>query len=260
MKHLVLSLVAAATLCVPAMAQNRVKNVYTSSSALDTEQLHSTEQTVQLNRFLFAGYNTLCLPMTVSAEQLQAAALGARLERLVGMKQEGSSLCLYFLDCTAEGIVAGTPYLIYAPSNQYLRFRNTEATAVSDNLTPVRLSDAQGNTISFGSSWQTVCKDGLYGIPAKQATTPLESILIRTEADKAFLPTRCGFNWEQQSTTATDLQIRHIKSLDEATGIALLTTPDTQSASAIYDLSGRKLSTAKKGIVIQNGKKVVNRK
>ncbi len=251
MKHLVLSLVAAATLCVPAGAQNRVKNLYTTSGTLNFEQLKNTEQTVQLNRYLFAGYNTLCLPMSVGAEQLQ----GVTLERFVGMKQEGNTLNLYFLDCTESGIEAGTPYLVYSPKSHYLRLKNTDALGLSNRLSNVRLSDEQGNTISFGSSWETIRKEGLYGIPAKQETFPLESILIRTEADKAFLPTRCGFNWETQSATATELSIKHIKSLDEATGIR--TIESAAGSNATYDLSGRKVGSTKKGIVIENGKKVM---
>lgn len=251
MKHFVLSLVAVATLCVPATAQNRVKNLYASSETLDFEQLKNTEQTVQLNRYLFAGYNTLCLPMSASADQLQ----GVTLERFVGMKQEGSTLSLYFLDCTEDGIEAGTPYLVYSPTAQYLRLKNTEVQVIDNSLKNVRLSDESGNTVSFGSSWELIRKDGRYGIPAKQDAYPLESILIRTEVDKAFLPTRCGFNWEKQSTSATELSIKHIKSLSEATGIKAIDAQSTDNA--IYDLNGRRLSTAKKGIVIENGKKVL---
>ncbi len=257
MKHFVLSLVAMATLCVPALAQNRVKNIYASSDKLNIEQLQNTEQPVQLSRFLFAGYNTLCLPMSVSAEQLQTAAEGARIERLVGIGQEDNTLNLYFLDCTNEGIEAGVPYLIYSQTTQFLRLKNTEATNISDVLRNVRMTDDNGNTISFGSNWETIRKDGLYGIPAKQDATILESILIRTEADKAFLPTRCGFNWEQQSATATDLNIKHIKSLAEATGIQSIHNSQCTMHNDAYDLSGRRITTPKRGIVIENGRKVV---
>lgn len=252
MKKLLLSLVAAATMCVPSMAQNNVKNVYTSNQSLNTQQLRSTEQTIQLNRYLFAGYNTLCLPMSVSSEQLQ----GITLERLVGIGQEGSTLCLYFMDCTQDGIEAGMPYLVYSPTAQYLRLRNTDAVRISDNLSNVRVSDADGNIVSFGSSWETIRRDGRYGIPAKQDVYPLESILVRTDVDKAFLPTRCGFNWEQQSASATDLVIRHIKAYDEATGISLVDGTKAKESSA-YDLSGRKVTKAQRGIVIQDGRKVL---
>jgi len=255
MKKLLLSLVAAAAMCVPANAQKIVKTLSASSATLNMEQLMSTEQPVILNRYFFAGYNTLCLPMSLSAEQMEKAGKDIRLERFVGMQQEGSVLNLYFLDCTDEGIMAGEPYLIYSPNFQVLRVRNTEVLNMSDHLKTIRLTDNQGNAVAFGSSWSSVNKDGRYGIPAQQETTPLQSILVRTTSDKTFLPTRCGFSWEQQSGSATELCIKHINSLDEATGINLVTT--SNASADIYDLSGRKVSKTQKGIVIENGKKVL---
>ena len=255
MKRFLLSLMAIATLCVPVSAQNRVKNLYASSEKLNIEQLSNMEQTVQLNRYLFAGYNTLCLPMSVSNEQLQKVASGARLERMAAIGQEGNTLTLYFIDCTNEGIQAGNPYLIFSPKTQYLSFKNTEVSGLSDQIATIRLSDGKGNTVSFGSSWETIRENGLYGIPAKQDTKVLQSILIRTDMEKAFMPTRCGFNWEQQSADATEINIRHIQSLAEVTGIQGIENQKIENV--IYDLNGRKLSSAKKGIVIQNGRKVL---
>ena len=86
MKRFLLSLMAIATLCEPASAQNSVKNLYANNETLNTEKLCNTEQPVQLYRYLFAGYNTLCLPMSVSNEQLQKVANGARLEEMVGLE------------------------------------------------------------------------------------------------------------------------------------------------------------------------------
>ena len=70
MKHLLLTLMMATAVSTTAFAQNKVKNVYASSEKLNVEMLQNSDQTVQLNRYFFAGYNTLCLPMTVGAEQL----------------------------------------------------------------------------------------------------------------------------------------------------------------------------------------------
>ena len=239
MKHFVLALVAAATLCTPAAAQtqNRVKNLYASSAKLNLELLQSTEQTVQLNRYLFAGYNTLCLPMSLTAEQLGAAASDIRIERLAAIAQEGNVLNLYFVDCTSEGLQAGMPYLIFSPKAQYLRVKNTDNEGFDTDAQTIRMTDNQGNQVAFGSSWETIRKDGRYGIPAKQNVEVLESVLIRTEADKAFLPTRCGFSWEQQSATASELKIQHVSSL------AALETTGIRSVGAnaivdVYDLKG----------------------
>lgn len=257
MKQFLLSVMAIATLCVSASAQSAVKNLYASSETLNIETLSNTEQPVQLYRYLFAGYNTLCLPMSISNEQLQKVANGTRLERMAAIQQQDNTLNLYFIECTDEGIQAGVPYLIFSPKSQYLRVKNTEAVAINDYLTTVRMSDNEGNTVSFGSSWDTVRENGLYGIPAKQDTKMLESILIRTDIDKAFLPTRCGFNWETQAVNATDINICHIQSLNEVTGIKGI--ENVKTTNLYYDLNGRKLSTDKRGIIIQNGKKVVKK-
>ena len=249
MKHLLLAVTMATALSTSAFAQGQVKNVYASTEKLNLEMLQNTAQPTQLNRYLFAGYNTLCVPMTITAEQLG----DVKAERFAGIKQEGNVLNLYFVECTNEGIQAGVPYLVYSPKSQYLRMKNSEALNVNNELKAIRLSDNTGNTVTFSSNWETVKKDGLYGIPAQQNVTPLESVLIRTQADKAFLPTRCGFSWDMQNATAQELRIVHVSEAE----LTAIKSVNIQTASdAAYDLSGRKVTTAK-GLRIQDGKKVM---
>ena len=250
MKQLVLAMIMATAVTTTAFAQNRVKNVYASSSKLDIEMLQS-EQPIQLNRYFFAGYNTLCLPMSVSAEQLG----DIKLERFEGIKQEGNILNLYFVECTSDGIQAGVPYLVNSPKSQYLRVKNSDAMTIDNQLKTVRMSDNNGNTVSFGSGWETIEKVGRYGIPAQQNVTPLEAILVRTNADKKFLPTRCGFTWDKQSASAKELRIVHLTA-SEATAINNINL-QKESDKGIYDLSGRKVNKTAKGLHIQDGKKVV---
>ena len=265
MKHLVLALTAAVALSMPAVAQNKVKNLYASSTSLNVEQLLNTEQTVQLNRYLFAGYNTICLHMSVDASVLSQADV--QIERLAAVQQEGSTLNLCFVDCTNEGIQAGRPYLIYSPKAQYLRVKNTDARDFRKEAELLSMSDGEGNLVTFGSSWESKQKVGLYGIPAQQNTPILQSILIRTEADKTFLPTRCGFQWEQQSATATDLKIKHFASLSElgTTGINQLSSKG--GIVDVYDLKGNivmkqvkaaeALKSLKRGVYVIGGEKVI---
>ena len=249
MKQLLLTLTMVTALSTSAFAQGQVKNVYASNNKLNIELLQNTNQTTQLNRYLFAGYNTLCVPMSMTAEQLG----DVKAERLAGIQQEGDVLNLYFVECTNEGIQAGVPYLVYSPKSQYLRIKNSEALTVNNELRAIRMSDNAGNTVTFSSNWETVKKDGLYGIPAQQNVTPLESVLIRTQADKAFLPTRCGFSWDEQASSARELRIVHT-SQSELTAIKNLKLQNASSNA--YDLSGRKVTNAK-GLRIQEGKKVV---
>ena len=258
MKHLVLTLIAATALCTQAAAQSRVKSLNANTDKLDVEQLQVEGQKVTLSRYLFAGYNTLCLPMSMTAEQLAAAAKDVKVERLAAIKQEGTTLNLYFVECTREGIQAGMPYLIYSPTSQNLRATNTEAMNVGTELKMVRLNDGTGNQVSFGSGWSTIRKAGRYGIPAKQDVTPLESVLVRTDADKNFLPTRCGFTWDEQASTARELQIQHMADMAEVTAVTGITK--SQMEADYYDLNGRKVNgNVKKGVYVVGGEKTIVR-
>ena len=255
MKQLVLAMTMAMALSTSAFAQNRVKNIYASSDKLDMELMQNSEQTVRLNRYFFAGYNTLCLPFSLTADQLAVAAKDLKVERLAAIQQQGETLYLYFVDCTADGIQAGMPYLVYSPTSQYLHVNNTDVLTYDTELKAVRLSDNNGNVVTFGSGWERIGKAGRYGIPAKQDVTPLESVLIRTNAEQDFLPTRCGFMWDQQSSTAVKLEIKHA-TLSDVTAINSI-AQDNASNAINYDLQGRKATNSFKGVYINNGKKVV---
>lgn len=256
MKQLVLVLTMTMALSTTALAQNKVKNIYASSYKLDIEKMQNSEQVIQLNRYFYAGYNTLCLPFSLTADQVAAAAKGLKVERLAGIQQEGAALNLYFVDCTADGIQAGVPYLIYSPTSQYMRVKNTDVLNYNKELKAVRMADDNGNVITFGSSWESVEKVGRYGIPAKQDVTPLESVLVRTEGDKTFLPTRCGFTWDEQAPSANELKIQHIGSMGEVTTI-LGVKQNNSTGGDYFNLQGRKTTENAKGIRIQDGKKTI---
>ncbi len=264
MKHFTLLLMIAATVCTSTFAQPRPKYVYTSSTTLNVEALQNQAQPVVLNRTLYAGYNTICLPVSLSAAQLQAAAKDVQVERLEVIRQEGSTLNMYFLDCTDEGIEAGVPYLIFSPTYQTLRANTQDIAGFSSEIKSISKSDDAGNTVTFNSSWEAIQKEGRYGIPAQQETYVLESILIRTEGDKAFLPTRCGFTWNQQSNDAETLEIKHVTSLEDIeTSIEKLQesneTVDIYSAQGTLVASQTNISAAKKnlpqGIYVAKGLK-----
>ena len=256
MKQLVLLMILAMGLSTTTFAQKRVKNIYASSSKLDIEMMQNSDQTIQLNRYFYAGYNTLCLPFSLTAEQMAVAAKDLKVERLAGIQQEGATLNLYFVDCTDEGIQAGVPYLVFSPTSQYLRVKNTDVLNFDPELKAIRMTDDKGNIVTFGSSWESMEKVGRYGIPAKQNVTPLESVLVRTEADKTFLPTRCGFTWVQQAASASDLKIQHAANSGEVTAILGVKLNQTTGSDA-YDLQGHKTSRNAKGILIQDGKKTI---
>ena len=251
MKKLLLTLVVATAVSTTAFAQNKVKNIYASASKLDIEMLQNNEQNVQLNRYLFAGYNTLCLPMSLTAEQLG----DIKVERFAGIQQEDNVVKLYFVECTNEGIQAGVPYLVYSPKSQYLRVKNSDVMTIDNQLKAVCMSDNRGNVVTFGSGWETIGKEGRYGIPAKQDVTPLEAVLMKTTTEQHFLPTRCGFTWNKQNASAEELNIVHLAQSD----VTAIQSVNMQKADdgIYYNLQGQKMSKDAKGLRIQNGKKTI---
>lgn len=255
MKRFALFLFVAAALSTASFAQTaRVKYISTSTDEINTEALQQ-EQPVELTRILMAGYNSICLPLSLTAEQLQAAAPGVRVERLAVMKQEGSAVCLYFIDCTADGIEAGIPYLIYSPKTQILRAKTTNAAAVDTELKDITLSDKAGNRVTFNSSWKSLKTFGRFGIPAKQDKEVLESILIRTDGEQTFLPTRCGFSWEAQAPTASELQIKHARALDEV----VTDVEELKAANALVDIYDANGLPVRKNVNINQALKTLPR-
>jgi len=235
MKHFTLIAVALMALCSHVSAQaTRVKYVSTSSKTMNIETLTQTDQPVQLVRVLFAGYNSICLPTALDAVQLQEVAKDVRVERFTGMRQEGDVLNLFFVDCTDEGIEAGVPYLIYSPTTQNLRLR-TQSNLLNKQLNSITMNDNAGNRVLFSSSWESVQTEGRYGIPAKQDTEILQSILVRTDGEQIFLPTRCGFTWQAQAAGVNSLQIKHVKAADADRIASLKASTDIVD---IYDVNG----------------------
>lgn len=262
MKKITLALLT--MLAMQTASAQSTKYVFTSGQALNTKPLTEAGQSFQLNRTLLAGYNTICLPVSLSAEQLQTAAKDVQVERLVSIKQEGEVLNLYFMDCTKEGIQAGVPYLIYTPIVQNLKAKSEFCGAVDLDIKNITLNDDNGNQVTFNSSWSAIQAEGRYGIPAQQDAYILESILIRTDADKTFLPTRCGFTWNKQSVTATSLKIKHVTSMAGIeTSIAKLQAEG--SKVDVYDTKGAlvkkqttvsdAISTLPTGIYVIGGEK-----
>lgn len=265
MKKTLLLTMAVAMMCTTtASAQQKMKTLSTNGMALDVTQLENSDQTVLLTRYLFAGYNTICLPVTLSAQQLARTGSGLKVERLSGIAQQGNTLSLYFTECTDQGIEAGMPYLIYSPKAQYMRVRNTEATAVSTTLQTVRMTDGEGNQVAFSSSWNGRQRTGQYGIPAKQNVSVLESVLTRTSG-QTFLPTRCAISWEQQAPTAVNIDIKHAQAPANTTAIKELS--QKQGTFDVYDLNGRLMlqqvtaaqakSQLGRGVYVVGGEKVI---
>ncbi len=241
------------TICISmfvALGVNAQGNVSLSTSVKQINFSRITEKTSQvtLTRFLMAGYNSICLPFSVSADDLRkAVGEDVQLERLA--KVEGN--LLYFIDVTNEGITAGVPYLIYSPTRKTAAFRTNDTHMVDP--TPLTVNGA-----TMFSSYSTQSPTGVYGIPAQQDTEVLQSVLVEVDGDKKFLPTRCGF-----SIDAENPEICHVTSLNETTSISSLIAQD--AVVNVYSVAGvqvasniritEAMQTLPKGIYVTNGQK-----
>lgn len=223
------------------------KIVSTSTTTFKTEQI--TVDT-QVSRYFIAGYNTICLPFDVSANDLQeAVGEGVMLEKLVGV--EGNELL--FMDVTESGIEAGKPYLIYCPTTKFAYFTNKQ----SEVLSQPSVITVDG--VSMTSYFTTAMPTGVWGIPAKQDTDILQSVLVEINNDKRFLPTRCGISCKNILNPV----IKHIASMNGGETIianlyAKNAVVDVYSTNGTLVSKGIRMNDTQslpKGIYVVNGVK-----
>ncbi len=247
MKKTLFTICIATFVALGTFAQGNV-NLSTNVKQINFSRVTEKTSQVTLTRLLMAGYNSICLPFSVSADDLRkAVGEDVQLERLA--KVEGN--LLYFIDVTNEGIAAGVPYLIYSPTRKTAAFRTRDTHMVDP--TPLTVNGA-----TMFSSYSMQSPTGVYGIPAQQDTEVLQSILVQVEGDKKFLPTRCGISIEAENP-----EICHVTSLNETTSISSLIAQD--SLVNVYSVSGvqvasnikmsKALETLPKGIYVTNGQK-----
>lgn len=244
-----------ATFAINASTSAQRTITFNTFNRINFEALTNEVSTIRLTRNFYAGYNTLCLPFSMSAEELQSImGEGVMLEKLV--KAQGGQLT--FLDVTEEGIEAGMPYLIYSPKAQFVVFRTSNRGIKTAPIT-VNVGEA-----SMSGMYAPTQEMNLFGIPAQQETDLLQSILIRTVADKTFLPTRCSISYEGASEVPT---ILHVTSLGDQTAISQLKAKNMKVD--VYTVGGTlvksgvgmndAMTTLPKGIYVVNGQKFMVR-
>lgn len=252
MKRILLS--AAMLAALTASAQNRPVHpirtyVSTSAQTINTESLQNSD--ARLGRIVYQGYNTLCLPFSLSAEEF-AMAFGAEttVEKAVGAYTENGTFTICFADCTGENLEAGMPYLIHTEKARSLSLSNSTGMTVSQPSS-VQLSDNQGNVVTFRGSFERLQPVGTWAIPAVQGEIPAD--LIKCDGARQLNPTRCFFTWDNQSA-ASNMVIRHVAAGEYVTGInaAAVTTAE----GTVYNLAGQRVNNAN-GVTIQGGKKVI---
>ena len=213
----------------------------TDNSAALTEW-NGYEADVTLTRTLAAGsYNTFAAPFSTAIPE------GWTVKELSSTTLVDGTLTLKF--ATATSIEAGKPYLVKVAANTDLSTAPFTGVIVSKDAQPFTSTD-----VDF------IPTLGATTIPDGDTKAVLFLEANNTLLNPSALPANIkGFRaYFQLKGAATSARSFNLNLGDEATGIMAIGTDRAASTdNATYDLQGRKVNAAQKGVYIQNGKKVV---
>lgn len=196
---------------------------------------------VIVNRTFAKGWNTVCLPFDVAVTSLPATT---KVQEFVS--SDGSSLTFHEV---ADVLKANVPYLVFFSnevSDPFYYGGKVEAT----NPTPVEHS---GFTF-VGNYEASKSMDGLYGVASEG---DVQKIMLGTAG--STLPATCAY-FATKNLNANGLRICFDGG--EVTGINQVNGAQAQSAGAVYNLQGIKVSNhgtnnLPAGLYIMQGKKVI---
>ena len=207
------------------------------------EALDGQTCTVTLQRTLAAGsWNTFAVPFAVGAETLSTLGFSA-VKALESTTFEGETLTLNFTD--AESVEAGKPYLVKVAAD--VTNPVFDGAVVSKEPTPT--------VTTYADFIPTLGKTTIDGVAADDV---LFVAAGNTLKNPGTIPTdmkgfRAYFYLKNvpAGTRAFALNIG-----GETTGVQSVAT-ESQPTGQAYDLQGRKVNAAQKGVYIVNGKKVI---
>jgi len=207
---------------------------------------------VTFNRTLVAGWNGLVLPFDMTAADVKTTFNASKVKTFDGIEfSEGNGVTLKFAD--ADNIEAGTPFLLKADAGTSYTINNVILPA--NNLQEVLKADATADNVKYTMK-------GTYA-----ATTTLDDVnFALIQGDKYFYHT-AGVNsssakafrayFENNSTAPEAARVTFLFDDEVVTGISQIENAAVRMENTIFDLQGRKVEKAVKGLYIRNGKKVV---
>ena len=220
-----------------ATAVNNMKVNYTFDEEVDPSTITAGTFNVSMTRTFNVGWNTLCLPFAMSAEQMEAA-FGAEAKAYEFDNFDDGVLSFQKVDA----LTAATPYLIYLPDAV------NSTLAIADAV----VSDTEAQTVKKGGidfigTYTPIAAPGMDGKWGVTATGK-----IGKGTNTAFINGfRAYFNGSLAGARMAFFGD------DETTGIELVQDARFKVEDT-YDLQGRKVEYLKKGqLYIKNGKKVV---
>lgn len=207
-------MIALAAFSLTAWSQNPLR--LSTYSGTSVARYDGQQCDVTVNRYLLTGWNTISMPFAMTEQELDdALGQGVKLERLVGVTQQGNEIVLNFQDCKAEGIKANMPYILYYPGETGNKNLHVYA-QIENKESKVTMTTNCGVKVTMGGAATKTDGKDLYGILAVNNSEANFTHIDNAEA--FFYATRCYINipGEQQFTLiANHLGAGEVTGIDE---------------------------------------------
>ncbi len=202
---------------------------------------------VVMNRTFAAGWNTYCMPFDYNLSSLSAEAKAQEF-----VSSNGSSLTF---EAVNDGVLkANVPYLVYFPAETTVGTTEEPLYFVT-NVASYQPTSVEHNGFTFVGNYEaSKSMDGLYGVASEG---DVQKIMLGTAG--STLPATCAY-FTTKNLNANGLRICFDGG--EVTGINQVNGAQAQSAGAVYNLQGIKVSNRgtnnlPAGLYIMQGKKVI---
>lgn len=192
------------------------------------------------------AWNSLVLPFSLNAEQISKAfGNGVKVASYTGAtKIDNGTYTLNFNQLKQNEIKANVPVIIYGvtASSDYYPFKDVTVEPVTTTQTATGF-----NFVGFGNKAKTVAGDWFVSSDNK---------LYKARGGEEIKATRAVFrSSDTEASSAKALAF----SLGSTTGISTIIQNSKDVNCPVYNLSGQRVARNYRGIVIINGKKIINK-
>lgn len=202
---------------------------------------------VVMNRTFAAGWNTYCMPFDYNLSSLSAEAKAQEF-----VSSNGYSLTF---EAVNDGVLkANVPYLVYFPAETTVGTTEAPLYFVT-NVASYQPTSVEHSGFTFVGNYEaSKSMQGLYGVASEG---DVQKIMLGTAG--STLPATCAY-FTTKNMNANGLRICFDGG--EVTGINQVNGAQAQSAGAVYNLQGIKVSNRgtnnlPAGLYIMQGKKVI---
>ena len=200
------------------------------------------------------GFYSLCLPFSLNSDELRESLPGVAVMRLVRVISKESDKVEFSFSRVRE-IIAGEPYIIKVEGDDITDpvFLNREIEAAEPKVVTVSVNDDSYDFKGIFSP-KTLPANGITRFVSSDGTR-----LVTPNREGSLKAMRAYFVLPDVkfSTGLAGSAAQNVYSVSVETSIDAPTI--TSKPTVAYDLSGRKTSSRSKGIIIVDGKKILNK-